>query len=265
MAEIHNNSYYTKKIEDTVKYLKNKKKILFITTSNRYKEEGEKPKSTVLAYLLSKEIGEDKVTIIDAPELKIYNCEGNVSRVDGNQCGVKEALLKNTKKNPSGYHRCWASFNNPDDELWKISKELFESDVVIFFGSIRWGQMNAYYQKLIERLNWIENRRTTLGEENIIKDIEAGIIITGQNWNGEEVLKTQKKVFEFFGFKVTDKISWNWQYTSDVLDESKESYLKSPKKFEQIFKIKIRSLTKTIDNLRNLIREQLSLINKRSF
>jgi|688.fasta_scaffold232699_3 multimeric flavodoxin WrbA len=263
MSALFNNSHYTKKFQETVDYLKKKKKVLFITTSNRYKEEKEKPKSTVLAYLLSKEIGEDKVTIIDASSLKIYNCEGNVSRVDGNQCGLKAALLKNKEKNPSGYHRCWASYNNQDDELWKISKELFESDAVIFFGSIRWGQMNAYYQKLIERLNWIENRHTTLKEENVIKDIEAGIIITGQNWNGEEVMKTQKQVFKFYGFKVPNQLSWFWQFTTDELDETKESYIKSPKKFEEIFKVKILSLTKPIEKLRNLIKEHiLKLVNK---
>ena len=73
MSALFNNSHYTKKFQETVDYLKKKKKVLFITTSNRYKEEKEKPKSTVLAYLLSKEIGEDKVTIIDASSLKIYN------------------------------------------------------------------------------------------------------------------------------------------------------------------------------------------------
>jgi hypothetical protein len=35
-------------------------------------------------------------------------------------------------------------------------------------------QANMYYQNLIERLNWIENRHTTLGESNIVKDIETG-------------------------------------------------------------------------------------------
>jgi hypothetical protein len=107
-------------------------------------------------------------------------------------------LLKDKDKNPSGFHRCWASINNKDDELWKISKPLFESDVVIFFGSVRWGQTNSFYQKLIERLTWIENRRTTLGEGNIVEKIDAGIILLGQNWNGRRVLNDQKEVFKFF-------------------------------------------------------------------
>lgn len=121
--------------------------------------------------------------------------------------------------------------------MWKISKELFESDVVLFFGSVRWGQMNAYYQKLIERLSWIENRHSTLNEENIVKNIEAGIIITGQNWNGEDVLKTQKDVLKFYGFKVPEYLSFNWQYTQDSKDETNKSYKDAIKKFLKYFKI----------------------------
>lgn len=224
-----------KLLEKTLKYLENKEKILFITTSNRWSGDKEIPKSSRLALWLKEELGE-KVTILDATKLKIYSCEGNVSTNEGDKCGLKSSVLKDKKKNPTGYHRCWASINNEDDELWRISRELFDSDAVIFFVSIRWGQTNAYYQKLIERLNWIENRHTTLGENNIIKDIDAGIIALGQNWNGENVIKTQKKVYEYYGFKVPTQLSWNWQYTSNSNDESKESYKKAPKAFEKIIK-----------------------------
>lgn len=224
-----------KLLEKTLNYLEKKDKILFITTSNRWKGDKEIPKSSRLALWLKEELG-DKVTILDASKLKIYNCEGNVSTNEGNKCGLKESTLKDKKKNPSGYHRCWASLNNKDDELWKISKELFDSEVVMFFVSVRWGQTNAYYQKLIERLDWIENRHTTLGENNIIKDIDAGIVTVGQNWNGENVTKTQKQVYKFYGFNVPNELSWNWQYTSNSNDESKRSYITAPKAFEKIIK-----------------------------
>lgn len=224
-----------KLLEKTLKYLDNKENILFITTSNRWSGDKELPKSTKLALWLKEELGQ-KVTILDATKLKIYSCEGNVSTSEGDKCGLKGSVLKDKKKNPTGYHRCWASINNEDDELWRISKELFDSDAVMFFVSIRWGQTNAYYQKLIERLNWIENRHTTLGENNIIKDIDAGIIAIGQNWNGENVIKTQKKVLEYYGFNVPKELSWNWQYTSNINDESKKSYKNASKAFEKIIK-----------------------------
>jgi multimeric flavodoxin WrbA len=155
----------------------------------------------------------------------------------GNECGLKKAVLKDKDKNPTGHHRCWRSINNPDDELWKISKVLFESDAVVFFGSIRWGQMNAIYQNLIERLTWLENRHTTLGESNLLKDTSCGIIAVGQNWNGKNVVDIQKQVLTFFGFDVKDELSWNWQYTENAKDETKESYKKSGNDFMETFEL----------------------------
>jgi multimeric flavodoxin WrbA len=231
-------SIYNRKLNKVIKELKKKKKVLLLSTSNRWEGDKEIPKSTQLANHIKEMVGKDIVTLLDIPKLNIYSCEGNISTARGNTCGLKESILKNKEKNPSGYHRCWASINNKDDELWKISKELFESDVVIFFGSVRWGQMNAYYQKLIERLSWIENRYTTLNETNIVKDIEAGIIITGQNWRGEEVLNTQKDVLKFYGFKITEYLCFNWQYTKDFKDESNKSYKNTLNKFLKNFKLK---------------------------
>ena len=222
-----------KNLKETLDVLKKKEKVLLLSCSNRYnwdEENIDTPKSKILAVYLKEELG-DNAKFIDVPELKIYPCEGNVSRQDGNSCGIKKALLKDDNKNPSGYHRCWASLNNKDDELWKISKELFESDAVVFFSSVRWGQANMFYQQLIERLTWIENRHTTLGEKNIVENIESGFICVGQNWNGEKVTEIQKKVHEFFGFKPNNKLYWNWQYTKDENDETQKSYKKAFPKF----------------------------------
>lgn len=229
----------SKELQDTIEYLSSKKRVLLLTTSNRFDIPGEDkdiPKSTLLAQAIQKAL-DNNPTLMDVSKMKIYHCEGNVSRKDGNSCGVKDAVLESKEKNPSGYHRCWASINNEDDELWKISKELFESDAVVFFASIRWGQANAFYQKLIERLDWIENRHTTLGEDNVVEDIATGFICVGQNWNGETVTETQKKVHEFFGFQTPKELYWNWQYTKDENDESQESYKDSASEFKKTFKL----------------------------
>jgi len=53
-----------KLLQDTLDYLDNKEKILFITTSNRWKGDEEIPKSSRLALWLKEELG-DKVTILD--------------------------------------------------------------------------------------------------------------------------------------------------------------------------------------------------------
>ncbi len=125
-----------KELKNLYSYLKKSdKKILFLTTSNRWSGQNELPKSTIIANELASQL--KSVEIINVSKLKIFPCEGNVSRKDGNSCGIKKALLDDNKKNPSGHHRCWANINSPEDELWKISRELLESDAVVFFGIIK--------------------------------------------------------------------------------------------------------------------------------
>ena len=207
------------------------KKILFLTTSNRWDSENELPKSSIIANELSKQL--KSVEIINVSKLKIFPCEGNVSTHKGNNCGVKEAMLKSN--NPDKFIRCWASLNNPTDEMHKVANAIHSADIIIFFGSIRWGKMNAIYTQLIERLTWLENRHTTLGESNLLKDKEAGVIAVGHNWNGKESIKLEKQVLSFFGFKTPDVLSFNWQYLNDANDETQSGYKNEYKSFLKDF------------------------------
>lgn len=233
---------FKERIDQAVKYLSTKGKVLLITTSNRgklsSKDKKDRPKSTRIADVIQRSLGKHRCTVVEIPQLKIYECEGNVSSKDGNNCGVRDSKLQDKEKNPSGHLRCWASYNNADDELWKVVTPLLESKVVVFLGSVRWGQANAYYQKLIERLDWLENRWATLGETNIIKDIESGFIFIGHNWNVENVVKTQRQVHEFYGFKPADELYFGFQYTEDSEDESKEGYLEDVNSLDNIIDVR---------------------------
>ena len=106
MTHSQSYSYLVKTIEELDKL----DKVLLLPCSNRFQFDDniDTPKSTILASMIQETLG-DKAVLLDVPELKIYPCEGNVSRKDGNSCGLKDAILKNKTKNPSGYHRCWAS------------------------------------------------------------------------------------------------------------------------------------------------------------
>jgi hypothetical protein len=230
-----------KVLKNTIKELEKYKKVLLLTCSNRGEEvsKTQLPKSSILARVIHNNL--DNSTIIDVTKLKIYPCEGNVSRMEGNVCGIKEALLDDPEKNPSGYHRCWASVHNPDDELWKVSKELFESDCVVFFASVRWGAANMFYQKLIERLNWINNRFIPYGEENIIKNISSGFIIIGQHKYGDDIAELQYNNHEYYGFNVNKELYWNWNAEDiEFDDETLQGYLDSYPEFFDEFKIKIK-------------------------
>jgi len=214
-------------------YLKEKdnkgSRIVFFTTSNRWVGDKELPKSSQLASELRDKL--KNCEVIDVSKLKIFPCEGNVSKNGGNNCGIKESLLKDKKKNPHDIVRCWASYNNPTDEMYIVANKIYEADVIVFFGSIRWGKMNAVYTQLIERLTWLENRHTTLGESNILKDKEAGIVAMGHNWNGQNSVELEQDVLRFFGFKTPKELSFNRQWTNDAKDESLKGYKQDYKDF----------------------------------
>ena len=230
------------------KYLKNSdKKVLFLTTSNRWEGYNELPKSSIIAQELASQL--KSVEIINVSKLKIFPCEGNVSNHNGNGCGIKKALLKDDKKNPDKFIRCWASINNTTDEMHKVANAINNADIVIFFGSIRWGKMNAIYTQLIERLTWLENRHTTLGESNLLKDKEAGVIAVGHNWNGKESVKLEKEVLGFFGFKTPDVLSFNWQYLQNANDETQSGYKKEYASFMKDFNF-VESLKEGIKKFR---------------
>jgi multimeric flavodoxin WrbA len=228
-----------------VEHLASKDDILLLTTSNRYdKHVWDIPKTTQLARRIKKQLKQrrKRVTVLDVAKLRIHACEGNISGARGNNCGMRDAKLRDRRKNPTGHHRCWASINNKDDELYKVSRELFRAQAVIFFVSVRWGQTNSVYQRLFERLSWIENRVSSLGEQPIpqLRKLEAGIVVFGHNWNDQQVLTTQRKNFEWFGWRTPDALSFKWQYTNDAEEESLESYCGAIDEFGKLMQIGVR-------------------------
>lgn len=106
---------------------------------------------------------------------------------------------------------------------------------------MRWGQTNGIYQRLFERLSWIENRVSSLGEKPIpqLKGLEAGLVLFGQNWNNKNVFETQKKNFEWFGWKTPAALSFFWQHTRNIGDESPDSYRDAIGEFKEL----LRALT----------------------
>jgi hypothetical protein len=219
-----------------LRHLEARSDILLLTTSNRYPgHRWDTPKSTQLAAMIAERLHRKRrrVVLLDVAKLTIHTCEGNISGARGNQCGVPGARLPDARKNPTGQHRCWASINNPDDQLYRVSRELLRSRVVVFFASARWGQTNAIYQRLLERLSWIENRVSSLGEPPIVQlqGLEAGLVLFGHNWRDAQILETQRQNFRWFGWKTPDALSFAWQYARTASVESPASYLEAIREF----------------------------------
>jgi len=88
VSEKNGSSGNLKALKKTIEELEKLDKVLLLPCSNRYNWDLGKmdiPKSTILAMVIDEYLG-DKSVLIDVPELKIYPCEGNVSRAEGNSC-----------------------------------------------------------------------------------------------------------------------------------------------------------------------------------
>jgi hypothetical protein len=113
-----------------------------------------------------------------------------------------------------------------------ICDYLFDKDKIFAYLNLDDNEL-FIYQRLYERLSWIENRVSSLGEQPIrqLRRLQAGMVVFGQNWNDARVLKTQKQNFQWFGWKTPAALSFYWQYTTDADEESPESYLGAVEEF----------------------------------
>ena len=99
-----------------------------------------------------------------------------------------------------------------------------------------------FYQKLMERLNWINNRFTPGDESNVIKDTSSGFICIGQHYYTDKITELQNNVHDYFGFKVNEDLYWWWNAEDKEFDEETYlGYLESYPEFFKDFKIVRRS------------------------
>lgn len=161
-------------------------------------------------------MGKPTVEVIDASDLHIVE---NLScyASGGRNCASYDA----------GKYRCWAhknSVENPEeyggvDEMPVIYDAIESSDVVIFLTSVRWGSHSALLQKIIERMNTLENRTSVYGEPDFFAGKKCGVVVTGQHWKSQEVASHLISVFCLMGFEVNNMSTLSWQATFDMNKE----------------------------------------------
>lgn len=129
----------------------------------------------------------------------------------------------------AGPYRCWAhhsSMKEPEkyggrDQMPIIYDNLAWCDTFVFSTSTRWGSHSALAQKIIERMNTLENRATTYGEPYPLKGKRLGVVVTGQHWQTGRVGNHLLEVFRWFGFATQpdDATVLAWQRTRDPFIE----------------------------------------------
>jgi len=203
-------------------------KVLIISTTTHRDKSTSKMVLSHLSDILNKDHDIDFVDANDlhiVPNLSCYSSGGK-------NCASKDA----------GKYRCWAhklSHENPDeyngkDEMGILYDALSWCDLVIWGTSVRWGSHSALMQKIIERMNTLENQQTVYGEENPLKGKKCGVVVTGQHYKAQQVAEHLITQFGWFGFNVDPSYMLTWQKSQDIHQEQEgdnndplEAYLKS--------------------------------------
>lgn len=167
-------------------------------------------------------------------EVKRLNKGANVRVVNANDLHIVQNLscYANGKKHcadpQAGPYRCWAHYlstKNPReyggvDQMPVIYDALAWADVVVFSTSTRWGSHSALAQKVIERMDTLENRGSSYGEPYPMRGKRLGVLVGGLHWKSGAVGQHLAETFRWFGFDVPERTGWlAWQRTDDVYFE----------------------------------------------
>ena len=153
------------------------------------------------------------VTLLDAAKLHVVQ---NLSCYAGGG--------RNCAHPDAGPYRCWAhknSLEDPDkyggeDEMPALYDGIDGADVVVWATSTRWMSHSAVLQRVIERMNTLENRASVYGEANPLAGKRAGVLVAGQHYEGQKVAAHLQDVFARFGFTVPPDAQMVWQRTLDL-------------------------------------------------
>lgn len=154
-----------------------------------------------------------EVTLIDAAKLHVVQ---NLSCYAGGG--------RNCASPDAGPYRCWAHKNSVDDpakyggedEMPVVYDGIESADVVLWATSVRWMSHSSLLQRLIERMNTLENRASVYGEANPLAGKLAGVIVAGQHYEGQKVAICLQETFIRLGFTVPLDAQMVWQRTLDL-------------------------------------------------
>ena len=161
------------------------------------------------------------VTLIDAAKLHVVQ---NLSCYAGGG--------RNCASPDAGPYRCWAhknSVEDPDkyggeDEMPALYDGIDGANVVVWATSTRWMSHSAVLQRVIERMNTLENRASVYGEANPLAGKLAGVLVAGQHYEGQKVAAHLQDVFARIGFTVPPDAQMVWQRTLDLtMEQGNES------------------------------------------
>lgn len=192
-----------------------KLKLLGICASARGQESN-------MYYLMKYSFGQIKdenieKKIIVASELNILPCSHHYS-INAKMC----------------VHPCLITEANKKDEMNKIYDAILDADMVIFSTPIYWGNHSYLMQKIVERLNSLENMHS-VHKKTIVKNKIAGLMILGHEDGYQHVAGNLMSFLTNLGMIFPPYSYAAWVGESDELTSKDRKRFEEDKQIKELF------------------------------
>ncbi|HEY8165298.1 MAG TPA: flavodoxin family protein [Gemmatimonadaceae bacterium] len=115
-----------------------------------------------------------------------------------------------------------------DNDDWpKILKKMLRADIIIFATPVWWGIQSSLIQRIIERLDELNDELLETGKSEFANKV-GGIVITGAEDGAEHIIGNILNFMSFNGFTIPPAPSVSW--LGDAEGETKESLKKKFRK-----------------------------------
>ena len=117
---------------------------------------------------------------------------------------------------------------NIDDDDWpKIVGKMLTADIIIFATPIWWGIQSSLIQRIIERLDELNDELLATGKSEFANKI-GGIVITGAEDGAEHVIGNILNFMSFNGFTIppAPSVSWLGDASEDTTESLKKKFRK---------------------------------------
>lgn len=95
------------------------------------------------------------------------------------------------------------------DDWGGILEKIIEAQIVIFATPIWWGQPSSLMQKIIERLDQVDNEYMATGRSPLMHKV-AGIVVTGHEDGVQHVIGTLANALTWYGFALPPEMAVYW-------------------------------------------------------
>ncbi|PIP61033.1 hypothetical protein COW99_06275 [Candidatus Roizmanbacteria bacterium CG22_combo_CG10-13_8_21_14_all_38_20] len=145
-----------------------------------------------------------------------------------------------------------------NDDWTDILNKIIEADIVVFATPIWWGQPSSLIQKVIERMDQVDDEYITTGMSPLTHKV-AGIVVTGHEDGVQHVVGTLANALTWFGFTLPPEIVAYWVgEAGSPMDEDAEKRRKN-----MTTNMMIKTMSKNLYRYAKMIKENKAMLSEK--